>query len=340
MDNIIQYLKNNTRYLIVFGAILLVSIVVIIAINIIVKKRFAKQKPAKSDKKNEKSNTEAELKQPVLHQGSILDELKQKESSEQKEASTQQPNEENAAEISGETPAENEDNSTETEEIKIEAEQPAEKELSETSAENISEEFIIDDDLSQNAAAEEPSVNAENSVENSDENEISSEQKSEEIKPIKTEKKTKSAAKNNNRQAKENKETAAEKSQTEEPEQAAPATKEEKVKYAGKWIITEENGRFTATLHASNGELMLAGESYSSLSGCKSGIETLKKNIENDNYAINVDKNGNFVFKIFSTANRLLCVGEGYGTREQCEKAFASVKRFAKTATIIVAHTA
>ena len=340
MDNIIQYLKNNTRYLIVFGAILLVSIVVIIAINIIVKKRFAKQKPAKSDKKNEKSNTEAELKQPVLHQGSILDELKQKESSKQKEASTQQQNEENAAEISGETPAENEDNSTETEEVKIEDEQPAEKELSETSAENISEAFIIDDDLSQNAAAEEPSVNAENSVENSDENEISYEQKSEEIKPIKTEKKANPAVKNNNRQAKENKETAAEKSQTEEPEQAAPATKEEKVKYAGKWIITEENGRFTATLHASNGELMLAGESYSSLSGCKSGIETLKKNIENDNYAINVDKNGNFVFKIFSTANRLLCVGEGYGTREQCEKAFASVKRFAKTATITVAHTA
>ena len=200
--------------------------------------------------------------------------------------------------------------------------------------------FIIDDDLSQNAAAEEPSVNAENSVENSDENEISSEQKCEEIKPIKNEKKANPAVKNNNRQAKENKETAAEKSQTEEPEQAAPATKEEKVKYAGKWIITEENGRFTATLHASNGELMLAGESYSSLSGCKSGIETLKKNIENDNYAINVDKNGNFVFKIFSTANRLLCVGEGYGTREQCEKAFASVKRFAKTATITVAHPA
>ena len=108
-------------------------------------------------------------------------------------------------------------------------------------------------------------------------------------------------------------------------------------KYSGKWVIvTEPDGRMTAYLKASNGEKMLATESYSSLSGIKSGIDTLKKNIENDNYAINLDKNGNFVFKIFSGANRLLCVGEGYSSREQCEKAFTSVKRFSKTAVIVV----
>ena len=114
--------------------------------------------------------------------------------------------------------------------------------------------------------------------------------------------------------------------------------KTEIIKYAGKWIIYEEDGRYFADLKASNGELMLRTESYSSLSGIKSGIETLKKNIELENYAVNLDKNGNFVFKIFSTAKRLLCVGEGYSTREQCEKAFSSVKRFSKTAKICVAE--
>ena len=107
------------------------------------------------------------------------------------------------------------------------------------------------------------------------------------------------------------------------------------LKYTGKWVIYEDDGRFFADLKASNGEIMLRTESYSSLSGIKSGIDTLKKNIEMENYAINLDKNGNFVFKIFSTAKRLLCIGEGYNTREQCEKAFASVKRFAKTAKIV-----
>lgn len=108
------------------------------------------------------------------------------------------------------------------------------------------------------------------------------------------------------------------------------------LRYVGKWVIYEDSGRFFADLKASNGEIMLRTESYSSLSGIKNGIETLKKNIELDNFSVNLDKNGNFVFKIFSTANRLLCVGEGYSTKDQCEKAFASVKRFSKTAKIIV----
>lgn len=106
-------------------------------------------------------------------------------------------------------------------------------------------------------------------------------------------------------------------------------------RYSGKWLIIQEENRYSALLKASNGETMLSTESYTSLSGIKSGIDTLKKNIEKENYAINLDKNGNFVFKIFSTSNRLLCIGEGYSTREQCEKAFQSVKRFSKTAIIV-----
>ncbi len=131
------------------------------------------------------------------------------------------------------------------------------------------------------------------------------------------------------------------KAQTATPEKSETFTADEKdlpVKYAGKWEIVRDDTRYFAYLKASNGEKMLATESYTSLSGIKSGIDTLKKNIEKENYAINLDKNGNFVFKIFSTANRLLCVGEGYSTREQCEKAFASVKRFSKTAKIVVAE--
>lgn len=130
-----------------------------------------------------------------------------------------------------------------------------------------------------------------------------------------------------------NNETSAEYNDVTESAKAEQPSK----RYAGKWVIvTEDDGRLYAYLKASNGEKMLATEGYSSLSGIKSGIDTLKKNIQKDNYAINLDKNGNFVFKIFSGANRLLCVGEGYSTREQCEKAFSSVKRFAATAVITV----
>lgn len=106
---------------------------------------------------------------------------------------------------------------------------------------------------------------------------------------------------------------------------------------AGRWVIkTEPDGKMYAFLMTDSEEKLLSTESYSSLSGIKSGIDTLKKNIENENYAINLDKNGNFVFKIFTSANRLLCVSEGYTTREQCETAFNQVKRLSNTAAIVI----
>ena len=109
-----------------------------------------------------------------------------------------------------------------------------------------------------------------------------------------------------------------------------------KAKYTGKWQIYSENGRYAANLVASNGEVLLRTESYSALSGIKSGIETIKNNIERDNFALSVDKNGNYFFKLFSSSTRLLCISEAYTTKAVCESAINSVKRFAKTAVIEV----
>ena len=106
-------------------------------------------------------------------------------------------------------------------------------------------------------------------------------------------------------------------------------------RYSGKWIIEKENDRFYAKLTASNGEVLLRTESYTALSGIKSGIETVKNNILKNNFAISVDKYDNYFFKIYSSSTRLLCVSEGYSTKAACESAIESVKRFAKTAVIV-----
>lgn len=106
-------------------------------------------------------------------------------------------------------------------------------------------------------------------------------------------------------------------------------------KLAGKWVIvTTPDKKLCAHLETSEGETVLTTETYTSLSGLKSGIDTLKKNIQKDNYAINIDKNGDFVFKIFTSANRILCIGQGYFDRKQCEKAFAVIKSISEHATI------
>lgn len=105
-------------------------------------------------------------------------------------------------------------------------------------------------------------------------------------------------------------------------------------KYTGKWLIYTENGKYAANLVASNGEVLLRSESYTALSGIKSGIETIKNNIAKNNFAISVDKNGNFFFKLYSSSTRLLCISEGYSTKAVCESAIESVKRFSKTAVL------
>lgn len=109
---------------------------------------------------------------------------------------------------------------------------------------------------------------------------------------------------------------------------------EKPVKYSGKWLIYVDNGRYGANLVASNGEVLLRTETYTALSGIKSGIETIKNNVAKNNFAISLDKNGNYFFKLYSSSTRLLCISEGYSTKAVCESAIESVKRFAKTAVI------
>lgn len=106
------------------------------------------------------------------------------------------------------------------------------------------------------------------------------------------------------------------------------------VKLTGKWVIvTAPDGKLSARLETSEGETILTTENYTSLSGLKSGIETLKNNILKDNYAINIDKNGLFVFKVF-TGDRILCESRGYTERKPCENAFAKAKHITEHASI------
>lgn len=113
----------------------------------------------------------------------------------------------------------------------------------------------------------------------------------------------------------------------------APA---EKKKALGKWAIKHKgNNEYMAYLLASNGEVLLTSEVYTTIEGAKTGIETIKKNIALDNFEVVRDKAGRFFYKLKTTANRLLCVGEVYASRQSCNSAIESVKRFAPSAILI-----
>ena len=105
--------------------------------------------------------------------------------------------------------------------------------------------------------------------------------------------------------------------------------------YAGKWLIRKTDEGYFAELVTSGNEVLLSTENYTSLSGVKSGVSTLKKNIVTDNITISIDKNGSFRFKIFSSGNKLLCISEKYDTKYKCDKAIETAKEFAETAVIM-----
>ena len=51
----------------------------------------------------------------------------------------------------------------------------------------------------------------------------------------------------------------------------------------GKFVISEaKSGGFKFNLKAGNGEIILASEGYSSMSGCKNGIESVRKNADSE----------------------------------------------------------
>lgn len=103
----------------------------------------------------------------------------------------------------------------------------------------------------------------------------------------------------------------------------------------GKWQIVTEGRSYYANLIASTGEILLSSPSYTALSGVKSGIETIRQNIEKNNFAISVDASGKYFFKIYSSATRLLCVSDGFSSLELCKNAIKNAKKIAKTTIFI-----
>lgn len=99
----------------------------------------------------------------------------------------------------------------------------------------------------------------------------------------------------------------------------------------GKWEIHKTGSSFYYLLRASNGEVLATSEAYSTEEGARSGINTLKRNIEGGTVRIEEDKNDNYCFKLTSRPPfpRLLCVGQSYKYKKSAEGSFESVKRLA-----------
>ena len=89
-------------------------------------------------------------------------------------------------------------------------------------------------------------------------------------------------------------------------------------------------------LKASNGEIMVISEVYTTEKGAIAAIETVKKNIETGTIQIYQDKHGLFQFKLYAKNKRLLAVSANYTTQAKCESAANSFKKFAPISPVVV----
>lgn len=102
-------------------------------------------------------------------------------------------------------------------------------------------------------------------------------------------------------------------------------------KVFGKFTISQEGENYRYRLKASNGELLVVSELYTSEKACRTGIETIKKNAEDSNFEVVEDKHGLFSFRVMTKQGRCLATSANYKTKARALSASESFKKFVET---------
>lgn len=109
--------------------------------------------------------------------------------------------------------------------------------------------------------------------------------------------------------------------------------------YNGKYEVFQAEGGYQYRLKASNGEILVNSETYSTRDGVIKAIDVVKKNIDTGIISIFDDKQGKYKFKLTSKNYRVLVLSSNYSTEKSCERASESFKKFALTAEIVDVET-
>ncbi len=106
---------------------------------------------------------------------------------------------------------------------------------------------------------------------------------------------------------------------------------------AGKFVISKRsNGEFQFNLKAGNGQTILSSEGYSDKSGCKNGIESVKKNSQDDKrFARETASNGKFYFNLTATNGQIIGSSQMYADEAGRDNGIDSVKANAPEAEVV-----
>ena len=91
-------------------------------------------------------------------------------------------------------------------------------------------------------------------------------------------------------------------------------------------------------LKAGNGQVILTSQSYASMDGCKNGIESVRKNSQNDaQFERKTAKDGSPFFTLNATNGQVIGKSEMYSSKDAMQNGIASVKKNAPDADVVEA---
>jgi uncharacterized protein YegP (UPF0339 family) len=97
----------------------------------------------------------------------------------------------------------------------------------------------------------------------------------------------------------------------------------------GKFEIYKDTaGEYRFRLKAGNAQVILTGEGYKTKAGCTKGIESVRKNSDNDSrYEVSQDKKGKFRFSLKASNGEIIGMSQAYASEPSCRKGIGSVKK-------------
>ena len=104
----------------------------------------------------------------------------------------------------------------------------------------------------------------------------------------------------------------------------------------GKFEITKrKNDEFQFNLKANNGQVILTSEGYKAKVSCENGIESVKKNSQDDSkFDRKESKNGKYYFNLKATNGQIIGTSEMYESSSGRDNGIESVKTNAPEASI------
>lgn len=101
-------------------------------------------------------------------------------------------------------------------------------------------------------------------------------------------------------------------------------------------ISVRKNGEYQFNLKASNGEIILTSEGYTTKAACLNGVESVKKNAADEKRYEKVEaKNGKPYFNLKATNGQVIGQSQMYASERNRDNGIASVMRNAPAAEVV-----